>query len=164
MVLSLTAGLMFSACNRGKKANNGQVADGNYEVSAADTTADAKTIVNKANSLAMTNRLDDAITLLNANMRRFKGKERALMLDQRGTSFFMKDDHNHAIADFLAANEIDPTNPAYLINVSETYEEIGNNPNAVFFAKKILDLSNASDSDRIIANARIKRCSVIRSH
>ena len=165
LVLGLAAGLIVSGCNRGKKVGANQpVADGNYRVTNADTTADAPTIASKANTLAMTNRLDDAIMLLNANIRRFKGKDKAIILDQRGTAFFMKDDYNHAIGDFLTANELDPSNPAYLINVSETYEEIGNNPNAVFFSKKILDLSNASDSDRIVANARIERCSLIRSH
>ncbi len=157
--------LLVTGCNFGKKTgNSSQTVDGQYVPTKADSNADAKTISNKAYSMAMNNRMDDAIILLNALIPRFKGKDKAMLLDQRGSAYFMKDDHTKAVVDYQAANELDPNTVSYLINLSESYEAVGNNPNAIFFAKKIMGIETASDSDRSTAQGVIDRCSIIRSH
>ena len=154
--LAATVGLViFSGCHHNSSKDSSL--DGNYVISLADTTMDVKAIVKKADDLTTANRLNDAISLLTINLHRFKGVERASLLNERGTSFYMKDDKEKAISDFLIAHELDSTNVTYAMSIANAYESIESYSNAAFFAKKILDIQTATDTDRIVAKQIIDR-------
>ena len=147
--------LILSSCHQNsKQAPNG---DGAYKVSAADTTMDAKAIVKKVDDMTTANKLNDAISFLTINLHRFKGIEKATLLNERGTAYYLKDDKEKAISDFLLANEIDPTNASYAMSIANTYESMESFSNAAFFAKKVLELETASDTDRLVAKHMIDR-------
>ena len=157
---------LISACLWGsckQTVKKGQAADNTYSVNAADTVTDVKTIIVKVNSLVSTNRMDDAASYVTANLHRFSGTDKALLLNERGGAYFLKDDMDHAIADYLTAMEIDSSNSLYLINVAKTYENMESRSNAIFFAKKIFDLKTATDSDKTLAQDLILRCDRIHS-
>jgi tetratricopeptide (TPR) repeat protein len=151
-VLSL---LIFTAC--GTKNKKGQDTE-SYVAASADTTADVKTIVAKVNVLVAANKLEDAIALVAVNLHRFTGVEKARLITEQGNAYYLKDDSENAISDYLTAAEIEPDSTAYLFNVARTYENMESLNNATIFAKKILDLKTATDSDKAFAQSLIDRC------
>jgi tetratricopeptide (TPR) repeat protein len=153
LILSLS---FFDSCQ--SKTNKEPAKDGSFIVRAADTVTDVKTIVARVNTMVTANRLDDAADYITVNLHRFSGSDKAILLNERGGAYFLKDDLEHAVADYLAATEIDSENNTYLINVAKTYESMQSLNNASFFAKKILDLKTVSDSDKAIAHYLIQRC------
>lgn len=155
-ILAILAMSILSAC--GPKAKKGQVADGSYTIKAGDTITDAKTILAKVDAMVAVNRLDDATNFISVNLHRFHGEDRAQLLNARGGAYYLKDDLEHAVADYLAATDIEPENPTYLVNVANTYENMESLTNATYFAKKVLDLKTASDSDKAVATQLIQRC------
>ena len=118
---------------------------------------DAKSIVDKANTLLANDKMNEATGFIAVNMHRFNGKKKAMLLNVRGDSYFIKDDYDHAISDYLAASDMDPENPSYMINVAKTYECLQNVYNATIFDQKILSLKTASDSDRVFAQDMITK-------
>ena len=155
VVVTLALGLV-AGCNSGIK--KGQATDGTYTVSAGDTVGDVKAVAAKADAFVAANRLDDAIAFLSVNLHRFKGPNRAVLLNMRGEAFLLKDNAENAVTDYVAASEADTTNPTYVVNVASAYENVPNQPNAVFFAKKVLEMKDATDSDKAVAEQVIIRC------
>ena len=147
--------IILSGC--GSHVNKGQVEDTAYVFKPADTMADAKTIVDKANTMLSNNKMEEASGFIAVNMHRFNGKEKAMLLNVRGDSYFMKDEYDKAVTDYLAASDMDPENPAYMVNVAKTYECLANVFNATIFDQKILALKNATDSDRAFAQDMIAK-------
>ena len=141
----------------GSHVNKGQVEDTPYSFKSADTLGDAKSIVDKANTLLANDKMNEATGFIAVNMHRFNGKKKAMLLNVRGDSYFIKDDYDHAISDYLAASDMDPENPSYMINVAKTYECLQNVYNATIFDQKILSLKTASDSDRVFAQDMITK-------
>jgi hypothetical protein len=144
--------MLCSRCQSGKKN------DDTDQALAIDTTGDLKTILSKENSLVMANKLEDAIACISANLHRFRGSEKAVLLNERGGAYCLKDDQFNAVGDYLAASDLAPDSPSYILNVATTYESMSNTTNAIFFAKKIDTLKTASDSDRIAAKQVIISC------
>jgi len=147
--------IILSGC--GSHLNKGQVEDSAYVFKPADTMADAKTIVDKASAMLANNKMEEASGFIAVNMHRFNGKEKAMLLNVRGDSYFMKDDYDKAVTDYLAATDLDPQNPIYLVNVAKTYECLDNRYNATIFDQKILALKTATDSDRVFAQDMIAK-------
>ena len=141
--------IILTGC--GSHVNKGQVEDTAYIFKPADTMADAKTIVDKANTMLANNKMEEASGFIAVNMHRFNGKEKAMLLNVRGDYRFMKDDYDNAVSDYLAASDMDPENPTYMVNVAKTYECLENKYNATIFDQKILTLKTATDSDRAFA-------------
>ena len=146
--------IIFSGCKSNTK--KGQSA-GAYTVNAGDTITSIDTIVSKVDGMVTANRLEQAIGYISVNMHRFKGKEKARLYDQRGNVYFLEDNLDNAIANYLSAAENDSTNPTYLINVAKTYENMENMNNATFFAKKVLTLQNVTDTDMTVAKELLLR-------
>ena len=146
--------IIFSGCKSNTK--KGQSA-GAYTVNAGDTITSIDTIVSKVDGMVTANRLEQAIGYISVNMHRFKGKEKARLYDQRGNVYFLEDDLDNAIANYLSAAENDSTNHTYLINVAKTYENMENMNNATFFAKKVLTLQNVTDTDMTVAKELLLR-------
>lgn len=143
----------------GCKSNSKKgMTDGTYIITRSDTTADLKAVAAKADGFIAINRLDDAIIYLSANIHRFKGVDKAILLNTRGEAYLLKDNAENAVTDYVAATEADPENPNYVINLATAYENVSNQANALFFAKKVLEMQNASDSDRAVAQQVITRC------
>ena len=151
LALSIVAG-----CK--SKIKNGQVLDGTYTVSAADTVGDVKTVAARADAFVASNRIDDAIAFLSVNMHRFKGPSKAILLNMRGEAFLLKDNAENAVTDYMSASEADTSNSSYVVNVATAYESVPNQTNALFFARKALQMENATDSDRSVAKQVILRC------
>jgi len=152
---AILALIILSGC--GSHVNKGQIEDTSYTFKPADTIGDAKTIVDKANALLANNKMEEASGFIAVNMHRFNGKEKAMLLNVRGDTYFMKDDYDKAVTDYLAASDMDPENPLYMINVAKTYECLDNRYNATIFDQKILALKTASDSDRVFAQDMIAK-------
>lgn len=147
---------MLSSCTSGIKKT--QSLDGTYIIIASDTTGDIKATAAKADGFVAINRLDDAISFLSVNMHRFKGHDKAILLNIRGETYLLKDNGENAVTDYAAACEADSTNPSYLVNLATAYEEVSNQNNALFFARKALDMQGVGDSDRAVATQVILRC------
>jgi tetratricopeptide (TPR) repeat protein len=145
----------------GCKSRHKGTADGSYTPSAGDTTVDFKAVNKKADDFVNTNRLDDAIYYLSINLHRFDGAEKAHLLNTRGEAYFLLDDADKAVSDYIAASEADPENSAYLLNVANTYESMNSRDNAELFAQKVLDMKNPTDSDRAAAEKVVFRCKQI---
>jgi tetratricopeptide (TPR) repeat protein len=141
--------IIFSGC----RSNIKKVLSSDSEIkfTSSDTTIDAPAIVSKANALLSNNKFDQASGLISINLHRFSGKERAMLINARGDVAFVKDDFDNALTDYITATEYDHENSTYLLNVVKSYECVQNIDNATVFAKKILSLDNASDSDRAYA-------------
>ena len=146
--------IIFGGCKSHTKKGQAPIV---YTVNAGDTIATIDTIVYKVDGMVTANRLEQAIGYISINMHRFKGKEKAVLYDQRGNAYFLEDDLENAIANYLSAAELDSENSAYLINVAKTYESMENMNNAAFFAKKVLTLQNASDTDMTVAKELLLR-------
>lgn len=129
----------------------------------ADTITDTRAILTKVNALVGANKLEDATACISADLPHFRGADKAVLLNARGDVYILKDDLENALSNYIAATEIDPDNPTYLINVARTYESMSSLANATIFAKRMLDLKTASDSEKIIANDLILRCDRIHS-
>jgi tetratricopeptide (TPR) repeat protein len=147
--------MLVSGCRNFRKAH---MADGAYIIRAADTTGDVASILSKSDGFIFNNRMDDAIIYLSANIHRFKGTDKAKLLNARGEAYYLKDNGDNAVTDYLAAIEADPDNPVYVLNTANAYEMASNQANAVFFARKMLEMQNASDSDKEQAQKLIDRC------
>jgi|GEM_PF-3629837 len=156
-VMAITAICIIASCK--SKVQTAQNNDGSYVFSAADTMIDIKAVHSRIDSYIATNRLDDAASFINVNLRRFSGKDKAALLTSRGLAYYLKDDLDHSIADYLAAYEIDPQNPTYVMNVANTYTELNSKANALLFANKVMELTTASDSDRAAAKVVIDKLS-----
>jgi hypothetical protein len=156
LVCAVLALSILAGCK--SKIKNGQVVDGTYTVSAGDTVGDVKVVAAKADAFVASNRIDDAIAFLSVNMHRFKGPNRAVLLNIRGEAFLLKDNAENAVTDYMSASEADTANPTYVVNVATAYEYVPNQTNALFFAKKVMQMENATDSDRSVAHGVILRC------
>jgi tetratricopeptide (TPR) repeat protein len=146
--------IIFSGCKSHTK--KGQTTSA-YTVNAGDTITTIDTIITKVDGMVTANRLEQAIGYISINIHRFKGKEKARLYDQRGNTYFLEDDLENAIANYLSAAELDSENSTYLLNVAKTYENMENMNNAAFFAKKVLTLQNVSDTDMTIAKELLLR-------
>lgn len=118
---------------------------------ASDTTGDVKQVQANLNWLVLANRIDDALNYINLNLHRFRGLDRAVLLNERGGVYQLRDDPANAVADYLSACDLDPQNPAYLINAANAYDSMDQLANARIFAQKVLQLPNLSDSDKAAA-------------
>jgi tetratricopeptide (TPR) repeat protein len=152
MILSL---IVLSSCNHKNKSN--QTTDGTYIVSKNDTVIDANAITKRADDLIGANRMTDAAAFVSINLHRFSGSDRAILLNQRGTAYFLKDDMEKAVSDYLAASELEPENATYMLNVANAYESMDRFSNAAFFSKRVLELKSASDTDKMAAKTMIDR-------
>lgn len=147
---------LLTGCSSGSK--KASAVDVGFQISKADTTADVKTIIAKVGTLVTVNKLEDATSYITLNLHRFKGLDKAALLNERGGAYFLKDDFDHAIADYLAAYDFDTTNATVIMNTARTYECMENLNNAKFFAVKIANTTTATDSDRVQAKELIIRC------
>ena len=147
--------IIFSGCTSHSKKEH---SIDNYVVSAGDTISNVDTIVSKVDAMVTANKLETAIAYITVNMHRFIGKEKAVLYDQRGNAYFLKDDLDNAVANYLSAAELDSENASYLINVAKTYENLENTNNAAFFAKKVIALQTVSDTDMTVAKEVLFRC------
>jgi tetratricopeptide (TPR) repeat protein len=149
--------VILSSCKSGTN-KSGQSSQGADTINKTDTVTDVRTILSKSESLIADNKLEDATNYISARLNRCHGADKAVLLNERGTTYFLRDDFENAVADYLSTVDIEPKNPVYLYNVAKTYEELESRNNASFFAKKILDLNSATDSDRLAAQNLIQRC------
>jgi len=146
---------VLSSCNYKNKFDKSN--DGTYTVSKGDTMMDVKSIEKKVDDLIGANRMTDATSFVTVNLHRFNGSDKALLLNQRGTAYYLKDDMEKAVSDYLAASELEPENSSYLLNVANAYESMERFSNAAFFSKRVLELKSASDTDKIAAKTMIDR-------
>ena len=151
IIIAAASFFLLSSCNHKKNAN--QISDGTYTISKGDTVLNAVAINKKADDLIGANRMADAVEFVSVNLHRFSGSDKALLLNQRGTAYFLKDDMEKAVSDYLAASELEPENATYMLNVANAYESMDRFSNAAFFSKRVLELKSATDTD--IASAKI---------
>lgn len=153
--------LLGSMAMLGCKSGKDKIAssDSYHTLVQIDTTTDVKVIIAKVNSFVMANKLDEAMAYLQPKLKKCTGTDKAAVLNEIGGVYFLKDDPDNAVANYLAASDLDPSNAQYLTNVAATYENLKQMSNAVIFAKKIMQLQNVSDSDKAVAEHVIERSS-----
>lgn len=122
LIICAVSFILLSSCNN--KKNTNQISDGTYTVSKGDTILNAAAINKKADDLIGANRMTDAVEFVSVNLHRFSGSDKALLLNQRGTAYFLKDDMEKAVSDYLAASELEPENATYMLNVANAYESM----------------------------------------
>jgi tetratricopeptide (TPR) repeat protein len=74
----------------------------------AATESDESEIINKVGRCFMNKKFDEGLALINANIDRFAGHHKVSLLNQRAGIYFIKGDHEAALADYKLAYELEP--------------------------------------------------------
>lgn len=110
--IALFVGLVIFLFLKNKKKHDLSQQNGNSTTN-SDTTTEASEedlmrIINKTGRYFMTRKYDDAIKLINGNIDRYEGEQKAQLLNQRGGMFSIKGNNELAYDDFKLAYELDP--------------------------------------------------------
>lgn len=118
-----------------------------YTLNANDTVGDIVAIINKTGKLFMEGKTEVVIAVINANLNRFDGIDKAELLSQRGGAFFSLGNKEEALKDYESAIELDINNSSLINNIIETYVSLGNKPKAMEYLEKLKKVKNPSQFD-----------------
>lgn len=118
-----------------------------YTLNANDTVGDIVTIINKTGKFFMEGKTDAVIAIVNANLNRFDGIDKAELLSQRGGAYFSLGKKEEALKDYESAIELDVNNSSLINNLIETYVSLGNKSKANEYLEKLKKVKNPSQFD-----------------
>ena len=109
--------------------------------------ADLTSIINKSGRMTLMGKHDDQIALVNENMDKFEGEDKATLYMLRGGSYWMKNDFQAALADYKAAYELDDQ-LVNLTNYVEGLDKCGMLAEAKTYAELAMKNPKLDKSDR----------------
>lgn len=103
-------------------------------------------VINGVGKLILRNKLDDALTLLNGSIPLAKlDGDKASLLNQRGTVYFMQNDFAAAVKDYTECISLEPDYPTHRINLAEALVKAGDISRAKEIAAAILNKNTGID-------------------
>jgi tetratricopeptide (TPR) repeat protein len=129
----------------------------NYILTKEDTTGDVLTIINKLGSLFMNNKLEEVVIIASGNISRFKGIDRADILNQRAGAYYALGQQEKALKDYEETILLDPSNSSNITNIIETFASLGNKQKAIEYLNKLKKTPHVSQFDIQVSEEAIDK-------
>lgn len=140
-----------------KKPEQSQSNSINYVLTKEDTTSDIHTLINKLGNLFMKNKPEEVVIIASGNINRFKGIDRADILNQRAGAYYILGQQEKALRDYEEAILADPSNSSNITNIIETYASLGNKQKAKEYLDKLKEIPHVSSFDLQVSEEAIKK-------